>query len=823
MKYGILRIVVVWLFLLIVPVCPVFAQQEEPREEETPRQEPQLEAEIAPPEPGKPATELAEQRTALLEALSRGFPEGLPFFGFQLMGLAERQLAEWKDLPIAPFYELGPGDEIFVTAWGNFNLNLRLVVNGQGYILLSGDDRVYVNGLKFGRLEDLLLEKLRGTYAEALTPEKLASGEVSLEVTLGKVRGIQVMITGQVANPGGYTFDRPLVLLMDALAHAGGITSKGSLRSLVIRRGEKRVPIDLYDLLTQSDVAIEKFLLRAGDVLLVPYRERMVSIEGKIENSGIYELKTGQDFGDLIAMAGGLMADADRQRVQIRRVDPDRGLVLTDLDLKRTPAEQVELQDQDQIVLRALPGGLRGGVVRVEGEGVVRPGTYELTAENEGIGSFLSRVGLYEDAVKDRITMVRIGPGFVKEKRIINLDEAIAQKFTLQNEDHVYVNSSYQLGGGDKQITVSGHAKKGGMHLLPKDLTLYDVLLLYGGLTDPDFRAQAYLGRGDIIRIDKATGKSMYVPFDLEAVLHGEADLPLESNDEIVVYRADRFREKLYVTIEGAVLYPDQYELKLNMTLADLFTQAGETTEEAHILEAEVTRLVPGREPPSASFIVSLQEEDDVLLQHRDMVFVRRIPFWANPKIVRIGGEVKFAGRYVLTDYNAPLSQLIERAGGLSEEAFLEGARFTRSWNEERRQVALDLEKALSGDPTQDVILQDGDEIYIPPQNLAVDVSGAVQLPRIVQYNPGQKAGYYVEMVGGYADRAERRKTHVVRANGLVLKASRRFWFDPVVPPGSTLVIPEKKPEKPLWRNTRVLLGLIGGALGTGLIWNATN
>jgi len=246
------------------------------------------------------------------------------------------------------------------------------------------------------------------------------------------------------------------------------------------------------------------------------------------------------------------------------------------------------------------------------------------------------------------------------------------------------------------------------------------------------------------------------------------------------------------------------------MGLADLLTQAGETTEEAHFLEAEVARLVPGREPPSESFIVSLQDGEEFLLQHRDMVFIRRIPFWDQPKIVRIEGEVKFAGRYVLTQYNLPLSQLIERAGGLSQEAFLEGARFTRSWNEERRQVALDLEKALSGDPEHDVLLQDGDEIYIPPKNLAIEVKGAVQLPRIVQYIPGKKAGYYIERVGGYAGQADRRKAYVIRANGLVLKASRRFWFDPEVPPGSVLVVPEKGPGKPLWGHPRAL-GFVGG------------
>ena len=136
------------------------------------------------------------------------------------------------------------------------------------------------------------------------------------------------------------------------------------------------------------------------------------------------------------------------------------------------------------------------------------------------------------------------------------------------------------------------------------------------------------------------------------------------------------------------------------------------------------------------------------------------------------------------------LSQLIARAGGLTKYAFLEGCHFARERNGERKRVAVDLEKGLSGDEEQDLILMDGDEIHIPPRDWVVSVVGAVHLPQLVQYVPNKKAQYYIDVVGGLQPKADSRAAYIVRANQLILKASNRFWFDPPVPPGSTLVVP---------------------------------
>ena len=132
------------------------------------------------------------------------------------------------------------------------------------------------------------------------------------------------------------------------------------------------------------------------------------------------------------------------------------------------------------------------------------------------------------------------------------------------------------------------------------------------------------------------------------------------------------------------------------------------------------------------------------------------------------------------------------------------------------------MEHALGEDPKHDIILQGGDDIHIPPRNLAVNVQGQVTIPGIAQHLAGKSSGYYVDAMGGYLENADVRNSHIIRANGLILKATRRFWFDPEVPPGSTLVVPEKAPGGPLSCHPR-LQGIILGVLTSGLVWYGTN
>ena len=765
-------------------------------------------------EPGKP--EFASRKNFLNE-LKKEFPSEVPFFGFQLFCQSKRELPAWQNIPISPFYQLGIGDEIVVRIWGEVKLNLRLTVTSSGYVLLPNDERVYVNGLSFGDLEAALLRELRKSYARALSPEELATGTTSMEITLGKIHGIQVLLTGQVSQPGGYTFQSPSVLVMDALAQAGGITTMGSVRAIQIQRGEQIKIIDLYHLIIRGKIPIMDFHLRQGDIVFVPYRNRTVSIQGAVKQPAIYELAEQETLEDLIEMAGGYTPHAKFTHVQIMRIEKNRGSKVVDLNLMERQAATILLQDGDQVEVGSMGEYRRRMFVKIEGSGVRNPGIYQLNEEKENISTLIEGAMLYDDALVERVELIRLEADYSKSSMILDLDEAIQQGFRLQPEDHLTIHSRHQLAGGDKQIHLKGHVKSPGTYTLSQGLKLYDVLFKYGGLTDPDFRAQAYLKRGDILRTDKRTGERRMVPFNLSAVLEKEEDHDLESEDEITIYPADRFKDSMFVTIKGEVRLPGQYALRQEMMLADLLAQAGGLKEEAYTLQAEVNRRNLDGDNPIQTFLTRLdQQEEDFKLRNRDVIFIRRLPHLNKPSEVMIEGELAFPGEYLLTKVNERLSQLIERAGGLSEQAFPEGVQFTRELNGERRSVALDLEKALRGHVEHDIILANGDSIYIPPRNWVVEVKGAVQLPQLVQYVSNQKAKYYVSLVGGYQPNADVNAAYIIRANHLILNASRRFWLDPEVPPGSTLVIPSQTAVRtPLWK--RHGIGFIGGVLVSGL------
>ena len=342
----------------------------------------------------------------------------------------------------------------------------------------------------------------------------------------------------------------------------------------------------------------------------------------------------------------------------------------------------------------------------------------------------------------ERSLLIRVGPNFVKEKLVLDLDQARKGDFRLQSQDRLMISSAYQLAGGDKQIILSGHVKLPGPYTLARALTLFDVLYTYAGLGDPDYRALTYLERGDILRLDKETGRRTLIPFNVEAALNLEQDLALESSDEIRLYPVARFRDEVKVSIEGEVRIPGAYDLTLGMNLGDLISQAGGMTGQADRLEVEVVRVDQGMVPPSKSAKVRLAEVDAFELKNDDIVFIRRLPYWHRHELVTLQGEVKYPGRYALVEYNQNLSQLVADAGGLSKEAFLEGARLTRSSDEGQRRVAMDMAKALDGDESDDIILERGDVISIPTSNYTIDIKGAVQIPGLVQYLPGKKARY---------------------------------------------------------------------------------
>ncbi|PYP76650.1 MAG: hypothetical protein DMD35_18145 [Gemmatimonadetes bacterium] len=301
-------------------------------------------------------------------------------------------------------------------------------------------------------------------------------------------------------------------------------------------------------------------------------------------------------------------------------------------------------------------------------------------------------------------------------------------------------------------------------------------------------------------------------------------DLPLEENDEVQVFAGAQMREERYVSIGGAVRQPGRFPYRMGMTLRDLVLLAGGASESA-LGQAEIARMPePGsdRSVTARTFRVPVTTNDlpmsgaprpggaqsqavpmptadaEIVLQPHDNVLLLRRPDWSMPRTVVLYGEVQFPGRYTLVSRDERVSDLLQRAGGLTPEAYAAGLVFYRAENHIGR-VGIDLPRVLKDRAYRDnMLLTNGDSLYVPRYSSMVDVRGAVNSPIAVAYEPGKKLDYYVRAAGGGTSKADLSRAYVTQASGKVESVTRhRMAPDDVPAPGagSVVYVPQDDPS----------------------------
>nr|WP_316640613.1 SLBB domain-containing protein [uncultured Roseateles sp.] len=281
----------------------------------------------------------------------------------------------WTNLPDGPAlvpddYVLGPGDEVVLNIWGGVDANLRLTVDRSGRISIPRVGTVSLVGVKYAELRELLSQRVGQQFRN-----------FQLSVALGQLRGVRVYVTGFVQRPGAYSVSSVSTVLQALLA-AGGPTPVGSMRNIQLRRGAKLVGgLDLYDLLLRGDRAGDR-VLRDEDVIHVAPVGPQVGVIGSVNKAAVFELRSGENIGEVLRMAGGFSAVADRGRLAVHRLNENNAARIRELPLPQSL--NLELSHGD--VLRvfsavevAQPVLRQNKRVRVEGE-VLRPGDYVLPA-----------------------------------------------------------------------------------------------------------------------------------------------------------------------------------------------------------------------------------------------------------------------------------------------------------------------------------------------------------------------------------------------------------------------------------------------------------
>ncbi len=563
------------------------------------------------------------------------------------------------------------------------------------------------------------------------------------------------------------------------------------------------------------------------DISLTYSRIITVNIVGEVNDPGSFTIPAINTAFNALNAANGPTQIGSVREIQVWRSGKKiKTLDLYEFLLNPEGKDEYFLENNDYIFIPPS-----GKVVNIEGA-IKRPHNYELI-EDENIHSLIFYAGgLNANAYKTNIQLIRT----IDDEEVlidINLDSLINNNidYRILDGDQVIINKIPQ--GITNYVEIIGAVKLPGKYELRQGDKVADILKRAEG---PLF--DAYLGKAYVIRIKDDLSRN-YKAVVLSDILKNETspeNLILQNFDVIQVFAKASFRDDYYVTIFGAVRMPEKYLYGEGLTLKDLLYLAGGLKVEAANNRIEISRILNFNESvkesiPTRTIVKSIEIQKDLNIDQAsagfelhpfDQIFVRTIPDFELQQNVKIMGEVMYPGNYSLIDHNEKLVTLIERAGGVTDWAFVEGAKLHRNEND-IGYLFTDLKRALDNPQRSkfNYVLKAGDIILIPKINELVNIEGAVNYPNIDEigsinapYHKGKAAGYYIRKYGvGFKDDALKRKTIVVQAGGYVKRTVSFGLFKvyPVVDKGASIRVvkkpvkkkEEKKEREPLdWNKT---------------------
>ena len=549
-------------------------------------------------------------------------------------------------------------------------------------------------------------------------------------------------------------------------------------------------------------------------------RTLTVQVMGEVKVPGTYTLSAFATVFHALYMAGGINDLGTLRNIKVYRAGRQVTVVdIYEYILHGRLAGNVRLCDGDVIQV-----GPYDCLVGVTGN-VKRPMFYEMRP-TESLSTLLEYAGGFTgDAYRKQLRVLRkTGERY----GVYNVGEFELGTFKVADGDAVEVDGI--LNRYENTVELKGAVFRPGKYQLGETISTVKSLIEQAeGVTEDAFTGHAVLHR---LKADRSLET---IPVDLQGILDGTvADIALNNEDVLFVPTQEELRSERTLTITGEVFSPGVYEFADNTTIEDLIIQAGGLTDQASTARVDVSRRI--RDPKSTtkskeisrSFTLSLRDgllvggERGFMLEPYDVVHVRRSPGFHSPRMVTVEGETQFEGNFTLQDKAQRLSDLVRMAGGLTEDAYAEGARLVRRMNDDERarmqatlrlarqqaagndtialnmletadtySVGIHLDRALQNPGSDyDVVVREGDRLIIPEYNGTVKVSGNVMYANTVAFEKGKNYKYYVNQAGGFGNRAKKSHTYIVYQNGTVSKVGKGK-----VEPGCELIVPTK-PKK---------------------------
>ena len=609
-------------------------------------------------------------------------------------------------------YVVGPGDQIIIDVYGDTQKSEQLQVSPDGDVVVPDYGPIRVSGLSVAQAQQRIRSAL-GTY--------YASSEV--KVTLGQTRTIMVNVMGEVKVPGTYTLSA-FATVFHALYMAGGINDLGTLRSIkVFRQGRQISVVDIYEFILNGRLA-GNVRLQDNDVIQVGAYESIVDIAGRVKRPMAYELRKNESLATLLKYSGGFANDAYKKSIRVLR---NNGRMKSVFNVEEFEFPEFKMVDGDKVSVDTIIDRFEN-MVEVKGA-VFRPGMYHLGEKVHSVRSLIENAdGLTEEAMVSRAVMRRMKPNRTQEVVSIDLKGDILFIPTMAEHQNL------------RTLTIDGEVIFPGVYEYAEKMTVEDLILQAGGLTDKASTAKVDVARRMIdpaattstMDIAKTFSFSINPGFEFD----GDKSFTLEPFDVVSVRRSPVSAEPFTVRVEGEIAFEGSYTLQhKNQRLSDVVKEAG--------------GIIPGAYVRGARLIRTMNEDERARMQ--DVIAMAR-----------------------------------QSASGAKDSISLDQLALQTTYS-----VGIHLDEAIANPGCdEDIELQDGDRLIIPRYNRTIRISGDVQKPNTVAFKDKKNYKYYVEQAGGFGRRARKSHAYILYQNGTIAKASKGD-----IEPGCEIVVPTKGPK----------------------------
>ncbi|OIV43213.1 SLBB domain-containing protein [Flavobacterium johnsoniae] len=649
-------------------------------------------------------------------------------------------------------YVLGPGDELQVSVYGVQEYNASIPVSVEGKITIDYVGQISVSGMSI----EAATQKIKAAIGRVYST--VSSGQSQVSVSLGRIRTIKITVVGG-KQPGNYSISS-LATVYNALHLAGGPGKNGSYRNIeLIRNNKVYRNIDIYRFLVKGDQS-DNVSLKDNDVIRIPAYSQRVTVEGEVKRPGIFEMKRGEKFSDLLNFASGFNEFAYTASVNVLQ---KTGKEFKVHDINESEYSTYQPQSGDVFRITKILNRFENRI-KIEGA-VFRPDYYSY---NEGmrISDLVTRAeGLKEDAYTKRARIIRLKTDLTTEIVNVDLSAALSGDLSadleLKREDIVTVYSILDF-REEYKVTIDGEVKNPGEYEYFDNLTLNDLVVQVGGLTGSASKRVEIARMVKSDEIDDANPKRIEL-VELEITADNNEQIKnfvLKPFDVINIRRMAVYEKPEMVTVSGAVGYPGKYVLaNKKETVYNVVMRAGGLTSIANLDGMKIKRPIKQEQ-------IEKLESIDLNLSKNDTL--------KDKLTKKLKEELKFAT------------------------------------------IPVNWEKIVKDkNHFSNVTLFPGDEIEVAVYNEGVKVTGNVLLTSEIPYRSGKGFKYYINSVGGVDNKGWKRKAYIIYPNGKAAVTGSFLFFRsyPKVLPDSQIVVPEKPDRKKMSTGEWVGIGSVISSL----------